>query len=56
MGMTSEQAIAMNNRPRIHPEQKDRMISMWADGASVAEVHEEFPEWSTGTLANRKSD
>jgi hypothetical protein len=23
---------------------------MFADGKSVAEVHEEFPEWSAGTI------
>jgi len=56
MSLTSEQARAMNGRPRISPDQKDRMISMWADGCSVAEVHEEFPEWSVQGLANRKSD
>ena len=55
MSITSEQAKVMNARPRIGPVEEEQMVAMWADGASNAEVHERFPEWSEGTLANKKT-
>jgi len=52
---TSEQARELALRPRISAAEEEQMISLFADGLSTAEVHLQFPAWSQGTIANRKT-
>jgi hypothetical protein len=52
---TSEQARELAQRPRISAAEEEQMISLFADGHSVAEVHLQFPTWSQGTIANRRT-
>ena len=53
MTLTSEQAIAMNARPRMTEAEVEQMISLRADGRSVAEIHMQFPQYAQGTIANK---
>ena len=52
MSLTSEQAVALNGRPRIPPDVEDQAVSMWAEGSSDAEVQARFPTWAVGTFRN----
>jgi hypothetical protein len=52
MSLTSEQAVALNGRPRIPPDVEDQAVSMWAEGSSDAEVQVRFPTWAVGTFRN----
>jgi hypothetical protein len=44
MTLTSEQAKAMNARPRIGPVEEARMIALFAEGKKPAEVAPLFPD------------
>jgi hypothetical protein len=52
MSLTSEQAKALSAAPRMTPEVVDQAVSMYAEGATDAEVHERFPTWAAGTFRN----
>jgi hypothetical protein len=52
---TSEQARELAHRPRITAAEEEQMISLFADGYSTADVASQFPTWSQGTIANRKT-
>jgi hypothetical protein len=52
---TSEQARELATRPRITAAEEEQMISLFADGYSTADVASQFPTWSQGTIANRKT-
>jgi hypothetical protein len=53
--MTSEQARELAQRPRITEAEEGQMISLFADGYSVADVASQFPQYAAGTIANRKT-
>jgi hypothetical protein len=55
MPLTSEQAKAMNQRPRITAAEEQRMVQMWAGGATNSEVYAEFPDHPPGTINNKKT-
>jgi len=51
MGLTSEQAKAMNAQPRITPEERDRLIHLLAEGKKPAELALQFGK-AVGTIYN----
>jgi hypothetical protein len=54
MALTSERAAAMNQWPRMTEADVERAIGLFAAGCTAEEVHQQMPEWSAGTFANRK--
>ena len=52
MTLTSEQAVAMNQRPRMSEAEVEQMISLRADGVSAAEIASQFPQYAAGTIFN----
>ncbi len=55
MTLTTEQAIALNARPRMTEAEVEQMIVMRANGMSAAEIAERFPQYATGTVFNKLS-
>lgn len=53
MTLTTEQAVAMNQRPRMSDAEVEEMISLRADGYSVADIASRFPQYAQGTIANK---
>jgi hypothetical protein len=55
MTLTTEQAVALNQRPRMTEAEVDQMIVMRANGMSAAEIAEQFPQYAAGTIFNKLS-
>ena len=55
MTLTTEQAIALNARPRMTEAEVEQMIVMRANGMSAAEIAEQFPQYAAGTVFNKLS-
>ena len=55
MTLTTERAVALNQRPRMTEAEVDQMIVMRANGMSAAEIAEQFPQYAAGTIFNKLS-
>jgi hypothetical protein len=55
MTLTTEQAIALNARPRMTEAEVEQMIVMRANGMSAVEIAEQFPQYAAGTVFNKLS-
>ena len=50
MTLTTEQAVALNQRPRMTEAEVEQMIMMRANGMSASEIAERFPQYAAGTI------
>ena len=55
MTLTTEQAVALNQRPRMTEAEVEQMIMMRANGMSASEIAERFPQYAAGTIFNKLS-